>query len=88
MDEQQGPRGPKEEIRFAVVLNGGVSLAVWMGGVVLEIDQVTRGWGPTACFSTCSTPGLAPTSSRAPRRAGSTVPRSPSARRTNPPTSG
>ncbi|MFS8104570.1 patatin-like protein [Lentzea alba] len=31
-----------EEIRFAVVLNGGVSLAVWMGGVVLELDRLTR----------------------------------------------
>ncbi len=39
----------REEIRFAVVLNGGVSLAVWMGGVVREIDRLTRragGWGP------------------------------------------
>ncbi|WP_309112822.1 patatin-like protein [Saccharothrix sp.] len=32
-----------EEIRFAVVLNGGVSLAVWMGGAVLELDRLTRG---------------------------------------------
>lgn len=31
-----------EEIRFAVVLNGGVSLAVWMGGVALELDRLTR----------------------------------------------
>jgi patatin-related protein len=31
-----------EEVRFAVVLNGGVSLAVWMGGVVLELDRITR----------------------------------------------
>lgn len=31
-----------EEVRFAVVLNGGVSLAVWMGGVVLELDRLTR----------------------------------------------
>ncbi|MDQ3629313.1 MAG: patatin-like protein [Actinomycetota bacterium] len=30
------------EIRFAVVLNGGVSLAVWMGGVVLELDELIR----------------------------------------------
>jgi len=37
---------PLEEIRFAVVLNGGVSLAVWMGGAVLEIDRLTRGDGP------------------------------------------
>lgn len=34
------------EIRFAVVLNGGVSLAVWMGGVVLELDQLIRQGGP------------------------------------------
>ncbi|MFT7839056.1 patatin-like protein [Saccharothrix sp. BKS2] len=37
---------PQEQIRFAVVLNGGVSLAVWMGGVVLELDRLTRGDGP------------------------------------------
>ncbi|MEV0679444.1 patatin-like protein [Actinosynnema sp. NPDC050436] len=36
---------PHEQIRFAVVLNGGVSLAVWMGGVVLELDRLTRGDG-------------------------------------------
>ena len=35
-----GPR--HEELRFAVVLNGGVSLAVWMGGAVREIDALTR----------------------------------------------
>jgi patatin-related protein len=33
---------PAEEVRFAVVLNGGVSLAVWMGGVVLELDRLTK----------------------------------------------
>lgn len=33
---------PPEEVRFAVVLNGGVSLAVWMGGVVLELDRLTK----------------------------------------------
>ena len=27
---------------------GGVSLAVWMGGVVLELDRLTRGEGPYA----------------------------------------
>lgn len=35
----------QEEVRFAVVLNGGVSLAVWMGGVVLELDHLTRRTG-------------------------------------------
>ncbi|HEX7307494.1 patatin-like protein, partial [Lentzea sp.] len=39
MSEQSMSR---EEVRFAVVLNGGVSLAVWMGGVVLELDRLTR----------------------------------------------
>jgi patatin-related protein len=40
MTDEQDPTW--EEVRFAVVLNGGVSLAVWMGGVVLELDRVTR----------------------------------------------
>lgn len=34
-----------EEIRLAVVLNGGVSLAVWMGGVALELDRLARRQG-------------------------------------------
>ncbi|MGB3687210.1 MAG: patatin-like protein, partial [Ornithinimicrobium sp.] len=33
---------PPEEIRFAVVLNGGVSLAVWMGGTMLELDRLVK----------------------------------------------
>lgn len=33
---------PTEEIRFGVILNGGVSLAVWMGGAVLELDHLTK----------------------------------------------
>ncbi len=33
----------REELRFAVVLNGGVSLAIWMGGVVHEIDRLAKG---------------------------------------------
>ena len=43
---------PAEEIRFAVVLNGGVSLAVWMGGAVVELDRLIKagqgGGGPAA----------------------------------------
>ncbi|WP_328523060.1 patatin-like protein [Kribbella sp. NBC_00359] len=46
MDQLNDVQDAPEEIRFAVVLNGGVSLAVWMGGVVREIDRVTRGKGP------------------------------------------
>ena len=38
----EGDDDAEEEIRFAVVLNGGVSLAVWMGGVVRELDRLTR----------------------------------------------
>ncbi len=32
----------REELRMALVLNGGVSLAVWMGGVVHELDLLRR----------------------------------------------
>lgn len=37
---------PLEEMRLAVVLNGGVSLAVWMGGVALELNHVAHRQGP------------------------------------------
>lgn len=36
----------EQELRIAVVMNGGVSLAVWMGGVTRELDRVRRGDGP------------------------------------------
>jgi patatin-related protein len=32
----------RQELRIALVMNGGVSLAVWMGGVTLELDRVRR----------------------------------------------
>jgi patatin-related protein len=35
----------REEIRFAVAMNGGVSLAVWMGGVTRELDRARRSEG-------------------------------------------
>jgi predicted acylesterase/phospholipase RssA len=38
----------KRQLRFALSMNGGVSLAVWIGGGVAEIDAVRRGeafWG-------------------------------------------
>src|SRR6478735_7239689 len=41
-DTHGDQRPERDEIRFAVVLNGGVSLAVWIGGVTLEIDRLTR----------------------------------------------
>lgn len=31
-----------EEVRLAMALNGGVSLAVWMGGVAVELDTARR----------------------------------------------
>jgi patatin-related protein len=34
-----------QELRIALVMNGGVSLAVWMGGVTLELDRVRRAEG-------------------------------------------
>ncbi|HYN57146.1 MAG TPA: patatin-like protein [Motilibacterales bacterium] len=37
---------PPEELRLAVVLNGGVSLAVWMGGVSVELNRLAHGEGP------------------------------------------
>src|SRR4051812_1113651 len=43
------PRGPvtsrgvtRPELRIALVLNGGVSLAVWISGVVHELDRLRR----------------------------------------------
>ncbi|MEX0973676.1 MAG: DUF3376 domain-containing protein [Solirubrobacterales bacterium] len=33
---------PDEEIRIALALNGGVSLAVWMGGCAVELDCARR----------------------------------------------
>lgn len=33
----------EEELRLAVVMNGGVSLAVWIGGATLEISRVVGG---------------------------------------------
>ncbi|HET7443087.1 MAG TPA: DUF3376 domain-containing protein [Solirubrobacterales bacterium] len=32
----------KEELRLALALNGGVSLAVWMGGCAVELDRARR----------------------------------------------
>lgn len=32
----------EEELRIAVVMNGGVSLAIWIGGVSLELNRLTR----------------------------------------------
>jgi predicted acylesterase/phospholipase RssA len=34
--------GPSSPVHIALVMNGGVSLAVWMGGVTHEIDRLRR----------------------------------------------
>ncbi len=46
MADHRSGSEPEQDLRFAVVLNGGVSLAVWMGGAVHEIDRLTRRAGP------------------------------------------
>ena len=33
---------PPQELRLAVVMTGGVSLAIWMGGIASEIDRLVR----------------------------------------------
>ena len=37
-----GPGPAVEEVRVAMALNGGVSLAVWMGGGAVELDCARR----------------------------------------------
>ncbi|MEU8927964.1 DUF3376 domain-containing protein [Kitasatospora sp. NPDC048545] len=41
-DTRSDTVGTAEEVRLALVLNGGVSLAVWMGGVTHELDLLRR----------------------------------------------
>ncbi len=44
--EDPPPAPGIEEVRLAMALNGGVSLAVWMGGCAVELDAARRaGWG-------------------------------------------
>ena len=49
-----GTDGNRRQLRFALSMNGGVSLAVWIGGAVAEIDAIRTGdpfWSEllTAC---------------------------------------
>jgi patatin-related protein len=41
-DGEPEPPDVTQEIRLAVVLNGGVSLAVWMSGVALELNRLVQ----------------------------------------------
>jgi hypothetical protein len=43
-----------QEIRFAVTLTGGISLAVWMGGVCRELDVLTHASDDRAAGRTSS----------------------------------
>lgn len=50
MAELAVPKPPRdrvddEELRIGLVLNGGSSLAIWMGGVCTEVDRLRRGEG-------------------------------------------
>jgi patatin-related protein len=50
----------EQEVRVGVVMNGGVSLAVWMGGVTRELDRLRRcdgAYGEIAKL-TCTTPRI------------------------------
>jgi len=42
------PTPPLREVRLGLVFNGGISLAVWMGGVTHEIDAARRAADTTA----------------------------------------
>lgn len=43
--DEQGREPAEQELRLALVMNGGVSLAVWIGGACREFHRLTRGDG-------------------------------------------
>ena len=43
MTESQKDVFHQQELRIALVMNGGVSLAIWIGGVTQEINRLVRG---------------------------------------------
>ena len=47
MTEDGFDEGDLQELRLALVMTGGVSLAVWMGGTAHELNRVVRGDDPT-----------------------------------------
>src|SRR3954466_9570282 len=50
---------PTQEMRFAVVLYGGVSLAIYIHGVVQELLALVRATAPSATGGTATDPLLA-----------------------------
>ena len=47
MSLSEGPESPPQVLRFAVVITGGVSLAVWMGGVAREVNLLVQAGSTT-----------------------------------------
>ena len=56
------PYAPTQEMRFAVVLYGGVSLAIYINGVVQELLHLVRATAPNATVARAGETG--PSSSR------------------------
>ena len=54
-------RQPSAELRLAVAMNGGVSLAVWIGGVTEEILHLVRSSPPRTAPAPARTPAYAAT---------------------------
>lgn len=50
---------PPAQLRIAVMMSGGVSLSVWMGGVTYELDRLRRGEEPYGTLAGLA--GLEPT---------------------------
>jgi len=59
VSQSSAPGSAAQEVRLALVLNGGVSLAVWMGGVTHEIDLLRRASRVAAGESEDSVGGVA-----------------------------
>ena len=56
MAAEPAPIDPsREEVRIAMALNGGVSLAVWMGGCAVELDCARRAWAGPETLANAST---------------------------------
>jgi patatin-related protein len=49
-----------EELRIGLVMNGGVSLAVWIGGVTYEVGRLVANAGNTAFSEICKLTGMTP----------------------------
>jgi predicted acylesterase/phospholipase RssA len=50
----------RAQLRLGVVMTGGVSLAIWMGGVTLELDRLRRDVAGTVYCELCQLAGVRP----------------------------